>query len=101
MAAYRIEVENLPDGVLLKVGFGDAATGETVMADAHKALSALDLKGGKLARVNGPATLAVAAALGHVLAHRFGAVAFFDPKRSGYIVAISHDPGIPVGGLIN
>ena len=35
MAAYRIEVENLPDGVLLKVGFGDAATGETVMADAH------------------------------------------------------------------
>ena len=38
MAAYRIEVENLPDGVLLKVGFGDAATGETVIADAHKAL---------------------------------------------------------------
>ena len=100
MTTYRIRPTETDEGVLLTIGFGRPATGDTVVADAVAELSALDLKGGRLARVNGPATLAVAAALGHKLAHLYGAVALFDPKLQKYIVAISHDPDRPVGTLV-
>lgn len=32
--------------------------------------------------------------------HLFGVVAVFDPKISGYVVAITHDPAFKVGDVI-
>ena len=101
MAAFEIEVEPLSPGRdLLRVGFGDAATGEDVVAAICTRLDQLGLKGGHLALVNGGLSIAGAMAMAHHLAHLYGVVAVFDPKRAGYIVAISHDPDFIVGGLI-
>lgn len=100
MAAYYIALESDPAGDILRVGFGDLATGDAVMRDAKTALAALEFSGGKLLRVNGPASLPVAMAIAHIVAHRYGAIAVYDPKLSGYIVAISHDPQWLVGEII-
>ena len=52
-------------------------------------------------RVNGPASLPVAMVLCHKLAHRYQAVACFDPKLSKYVVAISHGGKYAVGDLLD
>ncbi len=59
-----------------------------------------DMLGGRLVLVNGPASLPVACVLAHYLAHRFGAVAVYDPKLGSYVVSITHDPEYPLGALI-
>ena len=40
-------------------------------------------------------------ALAHAVSHVYGAVAVYDPKLDGYVVAVSHDPEYPVGALIS
>ncbi|HBX81084.1 MAG: CRISPR-associated protein Csx3 [Propionibacteriaceae bacterium] len=91
-------------GRRLHVGFGEPASGDAVVRDAAAAINALaaqgQLDGGGLIGVNGPCSLAAMAAIVHVLAHRFATVAIFDPKLDAYIVAISHEPSMPVGGLL-
>jgi CRISPR-associated protein Csx3 len=93
-------VATSPEVTDLKVSFGAPAQNDTIVRDAHAAILALGELGGKLVRVNGPASLPVAAVLAHHLDHRFGAVAFFDPKLNAYVVAISHDPAHELGSLI-
>ena len=38
--------------------------------------------------------------LAHGLGHLYGAVGVFDPKVNAYVVAITHDPGRPLGSWI-
>lgn len=99
MAAYNIVAERRPDGVLLKLSFGEPAQNDQIVRDACAALEGLDLSGGGTVYLNGPASLPVAAAIGHFVAHRFREVSVFDPKMDAYIVAISHG-GRDVGTLI-
>lgn len=103
MATYNISIAPLAaplSGKALKVGFADPGSNCQIVKDASEALASLGEVGGKLALVNGPASLPVAMVLCHRLAHKFGAVACYDPKLSGYVVAVTHDPDFPLGDLI-
>jgi CRISPR-associated protein Csx3 len=101
MAAYKIEIV----GGILKVGFGQPAQNDQIVKDAETRLDEMiangELAGGKVLRVNGPASLPVAMVIAHSVGHLYGAIACFDPKLSKYVVAISHSPTYFVGELID
>ncbi|OGG62342.1 hypothetical protein A3C19_03465 [Candidatus Kaiserbacteria bacterium RIFCSPHIGHO2_02_FULL_54_22] len=96
---------------LYKVGFGAPAQNDQIVRDAELALAAIfdqiedDLgpvtRGiDDLALVNGPASLPVAVVIANSLLQRYGVVAVFDPKMSGYVVSASSSPAMPVGMVI-
>ncbi len=86
------------DVVELRTMFGIPAQNPEIVRDAVASIRALNLTGGKLVKFHGPASLPVAMALAHEVAHLFGAVAWYDPKLSpGYVVCITHDPSFEVG----
>jgi CRISPR-associated protein Csx3 len=102
MSAYNITAQQVNTATVIQVSFGTTpAQNPEIVRAAQTALESLGELGGKLALINGPASLPAALVIGHALAHRFGAVAVFDPKLGSYVVAISHDPGFPLGGQIN
>lgn len=91
------------EAVLLQLSFGDLASSPEIVKEADATMSRLkseELKGGKLVLLNGRASLAVIATITHHVAHLYGAVAIFDPKLSGYVVVISHDPQFHVGDVL-
>ncbi len=100
MATYNI---NLVEG-MLKVGFGDPAQNDQIVKDAKARLDEMiadgTLAGGPVIKINGPASLPVAIAIGHAVAHRYGAVACFDPKLSKYVVCVSHSNDFAIGDLV-
>ena len=85
---------------LFKVGFGTPAQNDQIVRDAHASLEAIGEFGGAMALVNGPASLPAAVVVAHHLLHRYAAVAIFDPKMAGYVVAASHGSGYSLGDLI-
>lgn len=107
MATYIIEspmnvlVSGRP-ATFLKVKFGEESHNDRKVIDADEQLTKLDEAGlgGELVLVNGPASLPVAMTIAHHLAHRFGAVACFDPKPNHYVVAIAHGGERKVGDVI-
>ncbi len=99
---YKISLE---DNNVLKVNFGPrAAQNDEIVRDAEKRLTEMiengQLAGGELVKVNGPASLPVAMVIAHALAHRYQAVACFDPKLGKYVVSITHGGKYKVGDLI-
>lgn len=104
MSTYNINTTpatvNTAAAILFKVGFGEPAQNNAIVRDADQALADLGLEGGKIALINGPASLPVAVVLAHRLVHLYGVVGVFDPKMSGYVVAASHDPEYPLGTVI-
>ncbi|MEZ6087008.1 MAG: CRISPR-associated protein Csx3, partial [Pirellulaceae bacterium] len=68
-----------------------------IVRDAIETIESLNLTGGAIIKFNGPASLPVAMALAHSVAHRYEVVACFDPKLNAYIVAISHHPTVRPG----
>jgi CRISPR-associated protein Csx3 len=60
-----------------------------------------ELSGGKIIKLNGPASLPVAVLISHELAHLYEVVAVFDPKIGKYVVSISHGPDYTPGDLID
>ena len=100
MSSYNI---SFIDGIL-KIGFGDPAQNDAIVKDAEKRLDEMtgnnELPGGKLIKINGPASLPVAMVLAHKLGHLYGAIAVFDPKLGKYVVSISHDPDYTLGDLV-
>lgn len=104
MATYNIisssiSVSTVP-ATLFKVGFGEPAQNDQIVKDADQCLADLGIEGGKIALVNGPASLPVAVVIAHRLVHLYGVVGIFDPKLAAYVVAASHDPDYPLGSLI-
>lgn len=85
---------------LFKVGFGSPAQNDAIVRDAEKVLASMDVGGKAVALINGPASLPVALVIGHALAHRYGAVACFDPKLAAYVVSVAHGGDFTVGDLI-
>ena len=104
MATYNVTRSEVSvDGAaadLFKVGFGDQAQNDAIVRDAQKAIENAGGVGGRLALVNGPASLPVAVVLAHHLLHRYAAVAIFDPKMAGYVVAASHGGDVELGDVI-
>lgn len=102
--SYKINLEKDGDADLLRIGFGAEAHNDKIVKDAAKLLEDListELKGGKLLKINGPASLPVAMHLSHKLSHLYSAIACYDPKLRKYVVSISHDPDYPLGTLID
>lgn len=101
MNTYKITLEN---GVL-RVGFGDPAQNDQIVRDAKVRLDEMvatgELAGGKIVKINGPASLPVAVVLAHGLAHLYEVVAVFDPKLAKYVVATSHGADVAVGDLVD
>ena len=89
---------------VLKLAFGAPAQNDQIVKDAVARLSEMDasgeLSGGGVILLNGPASLPVACAIAHAIAHRFSAVGVFDPKLNGYVVAVTHDPEVELGSII-
>jgi len=85
---------------VMKVSFGAPAQNDDIVRDAVAGVKALNLQGGKLLKINGPASLPVAIAIGHEVSHLYGAIGVFDPKLGKYVVAVSHDAEYKVGDLI-
>ena|SRR6056297_3294368 len=90
------------DSEVLKIGFGEPAQNDVLVKDASANLASIikDVKGQSLLLVNGPASLPVAFALCHQLAHIVGSIGVFDPKLNKYVIAVSHNPDYSVGDLI-
>ena len=98
---YHVEQEQRPDGVLLKVSFGEPSSNDKIVSELHETLKSLELGGGRLCLISGPASLPVAACLVHAVAHLFAAVGLFDPKMQTFVIGVSHDPELPVGSLVD
>ena len=98
---YRASASLGDDGVaVVTIGFGEPAENPQIVPDASQALAELKLSGGTGIHFDGPASLPVAMALAHAVAHLYGYVACYDPKLKGYVVAISHHPGYHPGQLL-
>ncbi|GAX38407.1 CRISPR-associated protein Csx3 [Nodularia sp. NIES-3585] len=105
MTTYKISL----DGDVLKVGFGQPGNGDQVVRDAALRLDEMiasgGFSGGRLLKIDGPASVAVSYLIANKIADLYGAIAVFDPKigRPGYktyIVAVTHTPAYKVGELI-
>ena len=100
----KYNVSAVKDGNTTKatIGFGEPSTNGEMLQELASRESELkaELGNGKLLVINGPASLPIAMFLAHMVGHSFGAVACFDPKLSGYVVAISHDPDYAIGDVI-
>ena len=89
------------DLTLVEVRFGDEAAGnDQLVPAAITAVKTLSLKGGRGILFNGPASLPIALALAHAVAHLYQFVAWYDPKLSRYVVGISHCAEVRPGDLI-
>ena len=102
MSTYNIDLDN---GGVLRVGFGTLAQNDQIVKDAKARLDEMvatgELAGGKVIKINGPASLPVAVAIAHAVSHLYGIVAVFDPKIGKYVVSVSHGPGYSTGDLID
>ena len=96
------------EGDLLKV-FYLKAPGNQIAADAaariDELIAAGELKGGKLIRIYGIATLLTSYVIAHRLEHLYSAIAVFDPKICDvgidkYIVALSHGFKGEIGSVL-
>lgn len=104
MATYNISTSSVSiaatPATLFKVGFGDPAQNDAIVREADQRLADMGIEGGRIALVNGPASLPVAVVLAHRLVHLYAVVGIFDPKLAAYVVAASHDPDYLLGSLI-
>lgn len=77
-----------------------------VKAQLQKLINSGQLTGGKLLKINGRSTVLASFVLALELAHRYSAIAVFDPKIGDrgldrYIITISHTPDYQVGDRVD
>jgi CRISPR-associated protein Csx3 len=107
MSSYQIEIQD----DVLRVSFNRQirVSGDQLVKDAlmevNKLIDQRKILGGKLLKIYGPQSIAVAYALAQTLSSLYGTIAIYDPKigRSGYrsyIVTISRNPIYSLGDLI-
>jgi len=99
---FTATITSETDGVTtVRTDFGEPATNAVIVTEAQSVLEGLHLDGGRGIKFTGPLSIPLAFVIAHLVAHRYGFVACFDPKLSQYVVVISHDPGVRVGDLIS
>lgn len=88
----------------LNLKFGEAATNEQIVPFVEKKMKDMienkEIPWGELIKIDGPASLPVAAVIAHKLAHLYSVIAVFDPKLQKFVVAISHSGDKKPGDLI-
>lgn len=98
---FKINLE----GAVLKVGFGEPAQNDQIVKDAVERLDEMvkskELAGGQVLKINGPASLPVAIAIAHAVAHLYEVIGVFDPKIGKYVVAVSHGSKHQPGDLVD
>jgi len=101
LKAYKIEKQ----GDVLKLSFGSPAQNDQIVKDAVERLREMeqngDLEDGEIIKLNGPASLPVAIAIAQAVSKHYEVVSAFDPKINKYVVAISKNPEVNVGDLID
>ncbi|MEB3217904.1 MAG: CRISPR-associated protein Csx3 [Nostocales cyanobacterium 94392] len=101
MATYNIELKE----DTLKISFGEPASNDKIVKDAAARLEEMavggELRGGKLLKITGPASIPVAFVLAHRLCHLYGAIAVFDPKLGKFVICVTHNPEYNLGDLID
>jgi len=101
MTTYNINIEKDKKGdTLLRLSFGKSALNDQIVRDAIKRLSELDISGGELVKLNGPASLPVAIAIAHHIMHKFSYIGVYDPKLDKYVIVVAHGPVHKIGDLI-
>lgn len=99
--AYKIEKQ----GDVLRLAFGAPAQNDQIVKDAVERLKEMeqngDLENGEIIKLNGPASLPVAIAIAQTLSEHYKVVSAFDPKINKYVVAISKNPEVNIGDLID
>ncbi|MBD2437404.1 CRISPR-associated protein Csx3 [Nostoc sp. FACHB-110] len=103
---YKLELIHDKNCQRLEVGFleGVTATNEELVKYVGERLPRLiedESMAGRLLKINGSQSLPIAYHIAHKVAHLYGAIAVFDPKLSGYVVSISHDPGYKLGLVLS
>jgi len=92
------------EGNVLKLKFGESASNDQIVPFVEKKLSQMienkEIPWGEIVKIDGPASLPVAAVIIHKLAHLYSVVAVFDPKLQKFVVAISHSGKNTSGDLI-
>ncbi len=91
------------NAVLLRLAFADPAPNDRIVRDVDDIMRDLKntgLTGGRLLLLNGAASLPVIAVIVHHVAHLFAVIAIYDPKLSGYVVVVSHDPDLELGDIL-
>jgi CRISPR-associated protein Csx3 len=92
------------EGNVLKLKFGCAASNDKIVPFVEQKMKAMienkEIPWGELVKIDGPASLPVAAVIAHKLAHLYSVVAVFDPKLQKFVVAISHSDKNQSGDLI-
>jgi CRISPR-associated protein Csx3 len=102
MTTYNINIEKDKRGdTVLRLSFGNSALNDQIVRDAIKRLDELDIGGGKLVKLNGPASLPVAIAIAHHIMHKFSYIGVYDPKLDKYVIAVAHGPEHKIGTLID
>lgn len=102
MTAYNIITERDSNGdLILRLSFGVPANNDQIVRDAVKRLDELNIKGGRLIKVNGPASLPAAVAIAHYIMHKFSYVGVYDPKLNKYVISVAHGPEHRIGDLID
>jgi CRISPR-associated protein Csx3 len=107
MSSYQIAIQ----GDVLRVGFNRQrrVSGDQIVKDALLEIDNLidqqEIPGGKLLKIYGPQSIAVAYALAHRLTALYRTIAIYDPKIGNpgyrcYIVTTSRDPAYAPGDLI-
>lgn len=102
---YRVEVEKTAGVDLLRINFAEPAQNDQIVTAAYWRLAELieagEIAGGKMVKLNGPASLPVAVTIAHAVAHLYEVVAVFDPKLGKYVVSVSHTADYRPGDLID
>jgi CRISPR-associated protein Csx3 len=102
MTAYNISIDKNQSGdIILKLSFGEPADNDRIIRDAIKRLDELNISGGKIVKINGPASLPVAVAITHHIIHKFSYIGVYDPKLNKYVIAVAHGPEYKTGELID
>lgn len=102
MATYNITVEKDDnEDTILRLSFGDQAENDQIIRDVKKLLDSLKLDGGRLIKLNGPASLPVIVVIAHHVMHIYAYLGIYDPKLNKYVIAVAHGPEYHVGDLID
>lgn len=55
---------------------------------------------GPLLKINGACSVPLAFVISHKVQHLYGAIAIYDPKLSGFVVSVTHNPDYQLGQLV-
>ena len=102
--SFLIGWEN--DILIAKIKNGTEVDGDQILRDAKAQLEGLinsgKLPGGnQLLKINGRSTVLAGFLIASQLAHRYSALAVFDPKLEKYVVTVSHSPDYQIGRVLN